>query len=67
MSAVKEAISAIRDAMLLTDKVQKVGETLERMSGIIESHEKRLIRLEAKWETAIEIAAINRPARKIEG
>ena len=67
MSAVKEAISAIRDAMLLTDKVQKVGETLERMSGIIESHEKRLIRLEAKWETAIEIAAINCPARKIEG
>lgn len=67
MSAVKEAISAIRDAMLLTDKVQKVGEILERMSGIIESHEKRLIRLEAKWETAIEIAAINHPTRKIEG
>lgn len=67
MSAVKEAINAIRDAMLLADKVQKVGETLERMSNVVEGHEKRLIRLEAKWETAIEIAAINRSSRKIEG
>lgn len=67
MSAVKEAISAIRDAMLLADKVQRVGETLERMSSAIEDHEKRLIRLEAKWETAIEIAAINRSPRKIGG
>ena len=51
--------------MLLADKVQKVGETLERTAHVIEDHEKRLIRLEAKWETAIEIAAINRSPRKI--
>lgn len=65
MSAVKDAIGAIRDAMLLAEKVQKAGETLERISVKLEDHEKRLIRLETKWETAIEIAGLNRSNKRI--
>lgn len=58
MSAVKEAISAIRDALKLAEQVKQVGESLKGVAAELRDHERRITRLEAKWETAVEIAAI---------
>ena len=59
MSAVKDAIVAIREAMKLADEVRRAGESLKMLAEEMRDHEKRIIRLEAKWETAIEIAGMN--------
>ena len=62
MSTFKEAIDAVKAALLLADKVERVGETLKGLAEDVADHEKRLIRLEAKWETALELSG-NRPKR----
>lgn len=58
MSAVKEAITAIRDALRLADEVRKVGESLKAVAMELRDHDRRLTRLEAKWETAVELVRI---------
>jgi len=63
MSTVRDAINAIRQTLLLSEKVQRVAEGVSQLTGTITDHERRLIRLEAKWETAIELAAIQHQRR----
>lgn len=58
MSAIKDAIAAIREAMKLAGDVKNTGESLKALAGEVRDHEKRLIRLETKWETALEFATI---------
>lgn len=58
MSAVKEAITAIRDALKLADEVKQVGECLKGVAMELREHDRRLTRLEAKWETALELAGL---------
>jgi hypothetical protein len=62
MSAVSDAISAIRDALKLVDDVKRVGEQLSGIAKELREHDRRITRLEAKWETAIELAALGRPS-----
>jgi hypothetical protein len=59
MSAVKDAITAIREALKLADDIKHAGESLKALASEVRDHEKRLIRLEAKWETAIELANLS--------
>ncbi len=66
MSAVKDAITAIREALKLADDVKRVGETLKGVAQELREHDRRLTRLEAKWETAIEIATLRSAPRQIE-
>ncbi|MFA7097774.1 MAG: hypothetical protein WC383_15005 [Gammaproteobacteria bacterium] len=67
MSAVKEAITAIRDALKLADEVKQVGESLKGVAMELREHDRRLTRLEAKWETALELAGIRSgTARRLE-
>jgi hypothetical protein len=66
MSAVKDAITAIREALKLADDVKRVGETLKGVAQELREHDRRLTRLEAKWETAIEIATLRTAPRQIE-
>ncbi|HXE20606.1 hypothetical protein [Castellaniella sp. UC4442_H9] len=65
MSAVREAIEALKGTLLLADKVERVAESLKGLSEDLEDHEKRIIRLETKWETALEFSRIQqaRPKR----
>jgi len=56
MSAVLDAITAIREALKLADDVKRVGDSLKEISHELREHDRRITRLEAKWETAIEIA-----------
>jgi hypothetical protein len=58
MSAVKEAITALRDALRLADEVKRVGESLSGLAQEVRDHDRRLTRLEAKWEIAMELAGM---------
>ena len=58
MSVVKDAITAIRDALKLADDVRRVGDTLKELTGELRDHDRRLTRLEARLDTVIEIAQV---------
>jgi hypothetical protein len=57
MSVVGEALSAIREALKLSDDVKRVGDTLKEVSRELRDQDRRIIRLEAQWETAMEFSA----------
>jgi len=52
MSAIKDAISAMREVLLLTEKVDRSGQLLSDLAGELREHDRRLVRL----ETLIEVA-----------
>ena len=56
MSTIKDAITAIREVLLLTDKVESAGDLLSQLSQELRDHDRRLVRL----ETMVEIATIQR-------
>ena len=60
MSVLKDAFDAVRDALKLTDDVKRAGETLKELSVELREHDRRITRLEAKWETALELSNVNR-------
>ena len=52
MSALTEAVAAIREVLKLTDDVKRAGETLKEISKELRDHDRRITRLEAQWDTA---------------
>jgi hypothetical protein len=56
MSALAEAVSAIREVLKLTDDVKRAGETLKDISKELREHDRRITRLEAQWETVIRLS-----------
>lgn len=52
MSTLKDVMSAMKEVLLLTDKVDRAGAALSAISGELREHDRRLIRL----ETMVEIA-----------
>ncbi len=52
MSTLKSVISAMKEVLLLTDKVDRAGKLLTEISRELREHDRRLIRL----ETIVEIA-----------
>jgi len=58
VSAVADAIMAIREALKLAEDVRQLGKSLKGISQEIRDHEHRITRLEAKWEAAIEIVGL---------
>ena len=52
MSTLKDVISAMKEILLLTDRVNRAGIVLTEISKELRNHDRRLIRL----ETMIEIA-----------
>jgi hypothetical protein len=59
VSALKDAIGAVKEALRLADEVKRLAESLKGLSVEVRDHERRVTRLEAKWETAIEMAQIS--------
>ena len=47
MSAIKEAMTALKEVLLLADRVERVGSTLTEMTKELRDHDRRIIRLEA--------------------
>jgi len=56
MSAVKDAIEAMKEVLLLTDRVERVGVLLSEISKELREHDRRLVRL----ETLVEVSRMNR-------
>ncbi|CAB1082930.1 hypothetical protein D1AOALGA4SA_10521 [Olavius algarvensis Delta 1 endosymbiont] len=52
MSTLKDVISAMKDVLLLTDKVDRAGKVLSEISSELRDHDRRLIRLETMAEIA---------------
>ena len=52
MSTLKDVMSAMKEVLLLTDKVDRTGKLLTEISRELRDHDRRLIRL----ETMVEIA-----------
>ena len=50
MSAIKDAIAAMKEVLLLTDKVERAGTLLSDVSGELREHDRRLTRLETLVE-----------------
>ena len=61
MSTLKDVMSAMREVMLLTDKVDRTGATLSEIAKELRDHDRRLVRL----ETIVEIAK-NKPQKRID-
>lgn len=55
MSAISDAMGVIRDAMKLADEVKRVGETLKSLSNELRDQDRRITRLEAQWDTAMQL------------
>lgn len=56
MSALGEALSAIREVLRLADDVKRAGDTLKELAREVREHDRRITRLEAQWETAMAMA-----------
>jgi len=67
MTVLTDAISAIKDALKLADDVRRIGETLKEAAGELRDHDRRITRLEAKWEAAIELSTVRAAPRRLEG
>ena len=52
MSTLKDVMSAMKEVLLLTDKVERAGSLLSELALELRDHDRRLVRL----ETIIEIA-----------
>ena len=52
MSTIKDVMSAMKEVLLLTDKVDRAGSMLSDISAELRDHDRRLVRL----ETIVEIA-----------
>ena len=57
MSTLKDVISAMKEVLLLTEKVDRAGAALSEISSELREHDRRLIRL----ETIVEIAKNQSP------
>ncbi len=58
MGAMQDAIKAMKEVILLADKVERAGELLDELSSEVRGIDKRLIKLEAYFEIAKLQAAI---------
>ena len=57
MSALTEAVAAIREVLKLTDDVKRAREALKEISQELREHDRRITRLEAQWETALKLSS----------
>lgn len=57
MSAVSDAVAAIREALRLADDVKRAGEALKSVSLELREHDRRITRLEARLDTAMAMSS----------
>jgi hypothetical protein len=63
MSVFGEAVGAIKEALKLAGDVKRTGETLMDIAIELRDQDRRLTRLEAKWEAAVELSAVRAGAQ----
>lgn len=52
MGALKDVMAAMKEVLLLTDKVDRAGQVLSEIAAELRDHDRRLIRLETMVEVA---------------
>lgn len=52
MSMVKDAIGAMKDVLILTEKVEQAGKSLSEIGKELRDHDRRIVRLETYLEIA---------------
>ncbi|WP_395378056.1 hypothetical protein [Marinicella sp. W31] len=52
MSLLKDAVQAMKDVVLLSDKVDRTGKNVEKIANKLEDIDRRLIRIETMAELA---------------
>ena len=64
MSAIKDAIDALREAVKLVDEVKQSTARISDLAGEVREIDRRVSRLEGKWEAAMDFGRVNasRPA-----
>ena len=62
MSALSDATKAIREVLKLTEDVRRTGEVLKEISLELREHDRRITRMETRWDTAIQLTALRRPS-----
>ena len=67
MSAIKDAIAAMKEVLLLTDKVERAGTLLSDVSRELREHDRRLTRLETLVEFSTTRAGIRELPRPDNG
>lgn len=55
MSVVGDALGAMREALRLADDVKRAGDTLKELARELREHDRRITRLEAQWQTALDL------------
>jgi hypothetical protein len=50
MGAIKDVMAVMKEVLLLTDKIERAGQTLSEISNELRDHDRRLIRLETMVE-----------------
>lgn len=56
MSVFGDAINAVKEALKLADDVKRTGITLKEVALELRDHDRRITRMEAKWEAAVELS-----------
>jgi hypothetical protein len=67
MSVFGEAIGAIREALRLADDVKRAGDTIKELARELREHDRRITRLEAQWETAMQLRGRGGSQSRLEG
>lgn len=52
MSVFTEAVAAVQTALKLADDLRRTSQELKDLAQEVREHDRRIIRLEAQWETA---------------
>lgn len=52
MGTFKDVMGVMKEVLLLTDKIDRAGQTLSEISAELRDHDRRLIRLETMVEVA---------------
>jgi uncharacterized coiled-coil DUF342 family protein len=50
MSVIKDAVAAMKEILILTEKIDQAGKTLTEVSKELRDHDKRIVRLETYVE-----------------
>ena len=66
MTVLGDAISAIKEALKLADDVKRTGETVKEIARELRDHDRRITRMEAKWEAAVELSGGRSSPRRID-
>lgn len=59
MSAIRDALSALHEAVKLVDEVKRVSGHVSALAGEVRDIDRRVARLEGKWDAAMDFGKVS--------